>query len=168
MSALKTSACAAEHRETAARKLIASIEIEDVQIGAKIPMGLEIEIELARRAPATALGVFAFVFAHRGGVARNVRRCKMSLSLASTFSRLPSASFSLIGEPVPWQLQPLPFASAHELADFLRSGIAFGLQAFLGGDSLATLLVERREQLGIHGKLRFAIAWATASWLSRT
>ena len=150
---LKTSACTAEHRETAARKLIASIEIEDVQIGAKIPMGLEIEIELARRAPATALGVFAFVFAHRGGVARNVRRSHQNvIELGVDFLALGACLGELFVDLANLLLGSFGlflFASAHELADFLRSGIAFGLQAFLSGDSLATLLVERREQLGI-------------------
>ena len=151
--ALKTSACAAEHRETAARELIASIEIEDVQIGAKIPMRLEIEIELARRAPATALGVFAFVFAHRSGVARNVRRSHQNvIELGVDFPALGACLGELFVDLANLLLGSFGlflFASAHELADFLRSGIAFGLQAFLGGDSLATLLVERREQLGI-------------------
>ena len=152
-SALKTGACAAEHRETAARKLIATIEIEDVQIGAKIPMGLEIEIELARRAPATALGVFAFVFAHRSGVARNVRRAHQNvIELGVDFFALGACLGELFVDLANLFLGSFGlflFASAHELADFLRSGIALGLQAFLGGNSLATLFIERCEQLGI-------------------
>ena len=97
---LEAGACAAEHRETAARKLIATIEIEDVQIGAKIPMGLEIEIELARRAPATALGVFAFVFAHRSGVARNVRRAHQNvIELGVDFFALGACLGELFVDP---------------------------------------------------------------------
>ena len=170
--ALKTSARTAEHRETAARKLIASIEIEDVQIGAKIPMGLEIEIELARRAPAAALGVFAFVFAHRSGVARNVRRSHQNVielgvdflalgaclgELFVDLANLLLGSFGLFLLPAPMSL-PISLEAALRSACRLSSAeIASRRCSSSDANSSAS-----------HGKLRFAIAWATASWLSRT
>ena len=70
--ALQAGAGATENGEAAAGELVAALEVEDVQIGAQIPVRLKVEVELARGAPTTALNVLVLVLAVRRGLARNV------------------------------------------------------------------------------------------------
>ena len=72
--AFQAGASATENGKTAAGELVAALEVEDVQIGAQIPVRLKVEVELARGAPAATLDVLVLVLAVRRGLARNVGR----------------------------------------------------------------------------------------------
>ena len=148
-SALKTSSRATKNREAAAGKLVAAIEIENVQIGAQVPMSLGLEAlrrEVARSAPATALGIFGLVLADGRGIARKVRAshqdvvhlCIDGLTLGACLLELfvDLANF-LFGS-----FRRFLFALAHQSADFLRGFVALGLEGFLLGDGRTTLFIQ--------------------------
>ena len=57
------------------------LRVEDAEVGADVPVGLRVEVERSRLAPAADLDVFAVVLADRRRVARNVRDLQQQLSL---------------------------------------------------------------------------------------
>ncbi len=155
--ALKTGAGATENGEAAAGELVAALEVEDVQIGAQIPVRLKVEVELARGAPAATLDVLVLVLTVRGGIARNVGQVSHEVvllllesgaALGQTVNLLVDGAHGLLGG-----LGLVLLALPHQGADLLGLGIARSLELLDLGDDGTTLVVELKELLAIPRRL---------------
>ena len=147
--ALEACTCAAEHGEAAAGNLVAALEIEDIEVSAEVPVGLGLEAlgrEVARGAPATALGVLGLVLAdgRRGaGDVGHVQHEVMQLGVDGLALRgdlvelLIDSADALLG-----CLGLVLLAFAHHLADGLRRGVALLLKRLFLHDGGAAVLVK--------------------------
>ena len=154
--ALQTGAQTAQHGEAAARKLVAALEIQDVQIGAQIPMrfGLEaLRLEIARGAPAADLGVLGLVLADGRLVVGEVGRMgdqvvELALDLVAAGVELGDlvvdGAHALLGG-----LGLVLFALRHHLADGLGRAVALLLKRLDLGDGGTAGLIELGEERGI-------------------
>ena len=144
--ALKTSAQATEQHEARFGELHRTLEVNNAQIYAKIPVCFEFEIERGRRAPTTHLGVIVFIFADRRGFGRNVRNREDEL-----FERRLGlfVQIGVVGDLL-FELRDLP-AFATSASSFLPSPMSFPMllewcyaakQRFLLRDRAATIFVE--------------------------
>ena len=155
--ALKTGAGATENGKTAAGELVAALEVEDVQIGAQIPVRLKVEVELARGAPTTALNVLVLVLAVRRGLARDVGQVSHEVillllesasALGQTVNLLVDGAHGLLGG-----LCLVLLALLHQGADLLGLGVARSLELLDLGDDGTALVVELKELLAIPRRL---------------
>ena len=147
--ALEACTCATEHGEAAAGDLVAALEIEDIEVSAEVPVGLGLEAlgrEIARGAPATALGVFGLVLAdgRRGaGDVGHMQHEVMQLGVDGLALRgnlvelLVDGADALLG-----CLGLVLLALAHHLADGLRRGVALLLKRLFLHDGGAAVLVK--------------------------
>ena len=150
---LQARALAAQHIEAALRQLHAALEVDDAQLGAKIPMRLRLEVELGRRAPTAHLGVLAFILADRRGLMRHVGHVhhelgKGRLGLVAAGRRLRQLVVDLANALL-GGLGLVLLAFAHHLADRLRRRIALSGKLLFLRDGGAALLVKRQEALAI-------------------
>ena len=155
--ALQTGAGATENGEAAAGELVAALEVEDVEVGAQVPVRLKVEIELARGAPTTALDVLVLVLAKRGGLARNVGQVshkvvqlllKSASALGQTVNLLVDGAHGLLGG-----LGLVLLALLHQGANLLGLGVTRGLELLDLGDDGTALVVEFKELLAIPRRL---------------
>ena len=156
--ALEAGAGTTEHVEAALSQLHATLEIDDVQGRAQIPVGLRLEAlggEIAGRAPAAHLGVVVLVLAHRRGGVHHVRngeheRVHGGLGLGAGIAQggklLVDLAHRLLGG-----VGFVGLALAHERADLLRKLVALGLQGLFLGDDLAALHIKGGELLRREG-----------------
>ena len=147
--ALEACTCTTEHGEAAAGDFVAALEIEDIEVSAEIPVGLGLEAlgrEVARGAPATALGVLGLVLADRRRGAGDVGHMQhevVQLGIDGLALRgdlvelLVDGADALLGG-----LGLVLFALAHHLADGLRCGVALLLQRLFLHDGGAAVLVK--------------------------
>ena len=147
--ALKACTCTTEHGEATAGDLVAALEIEDIEVGAEVPVGLGLEAlgrEIARGAPATALGVLGLVLAdgRRGaGDVGHVQHEVMQLDIDGLALRGDLVELLVDGtDAFLGGLGLVPFALAHHLADGLRRGVALLLKRLFLHDGGAAVLVE--------------------------
>ena len=147
--ALEACTCATEHGEAAAGNLVAALEIENVEVGAKIPVGLGLEAlgrEVARGAPATALGVLGLVLAdgRRGaGDVGHMQHEVMQLGIDGLALRRDLVELLIDGtDALLGCLGLVLLALAHHLADGLRRSVALLLQRLFLHDGGAAVLVE--------------------------
>ena len=155
--ALQAGASATENGKTAAGELVAALEVEDVQIGAQIPVRLKVEVELARGAPAATLDVLVLVLAVRRGLARNVGQVshevvllllESSAALGQAVNLLVDGAHGLLGG-----LGLVLLALLHQGADLLGLGITRSLELLDLGDDGTALVVELKELLAIPRRL---------------
>ena len=156
--ALEAGAGTTEHVEAALSQLHATLEIDDVQGRAQIPVGLRLEAlggEIAGRAPAAHLGVVVLVLAHRRGGVHHVRngeheRVHGGLGLGAGIAQggklLVDLAHRLLGG-----VGFVGLALAHERADLFRQLVALGLQGLFLGDDLAALHIKGGELLRREG-----------------
>ena len=150
--ALQAGAQAAQHVEAALGQLHAAIEVDDVQLGAQVPVGLGLEAlggEVARGAPAAHLGVVVLVGAHRRGGVGHVGDGHQQVAQVGVDGLAARAH---IGELVVDGAHALLgglglvlLAGAHHLADLLGERVALGLERLLPLDGLAAGLVKLGE-----------------------
>ena len=155
--ALQTGAGATENGEAATGELVAALEVEDVEVGAQIPVRFKVEVEHARGAPTTALDVLVLVLAVRGGLAGNVGQVSHKVvllllesgaALGQTVDLLVDGAHGLLGG-----LGLVLLALLHQGADLLGLGITRGLELLDLGDDGTTLIVELKELLAIPRRL---------------
>ena len=155
--ALKTGAGATENGKAATGELVAALEIEDVEVGAQVPVRLKVEVELARGAPTTALDVLVLVLAVRRGLARDVGKVSHKVvllllesgaALGQTVNLLVDGAHGLLGG-----LGLVLLALLHQGADLLGLGITRGLELLDLGDDGTALVVELEELLSIPRRL---------------
>ena len=154
---LKTGAGATENGKAATGELVAALEIEDVEVGAQVPVRLKVEVELARGAPTTALDVLVLVLAVRRGLARDVGKVSHKVvllllesgaALGQTVNLLVDGAHGLLGG-----LGLVLLALLHQGADLLGLGITRGLELLDLGDDGTALVVELEELLSIPRRL---------------
>ena len=155
--ALQAGAGATENGEAAAGELVAALEVENVQIGAQVPVRLKVEVELARGAPTATLDVLVLVLAKRGGLARDVGQVghKVVLllleggaALGQAIDLLVDGAHGLLGS-----LGLVLLALLHQGADLLGLGVTRGLELLDLGDDGTTLVIELKELLAIPRRL---------------
>ena len=147
-------------REAAAGELVATLEVEDVEVGAQVPVGLELEalgLEVTRGAPAAALDVLGLVNAHGRGLARDVGQVgheviEVGLELAAALGKavdlLVDLADGLLGS-----LGLVLLALLHEGANLLGLGVARGLELLDLADDGTALVVELEELLAVPARL---------------
>lgn len=154
---LQAGAGATEDGEAATGELVAALEIEDIEVGAQIPVRLEVEVELARGAPTTTLDVLILVLTVRGGLARNVGQVSHEVvlllleggtALGQNVNLLVDGTHGLLGG-----LGLVLLAFLHQGANLLGLGVARSLELLDLGDDGATLVVELKELLAIPRRL---------------
>ena len=154
---LQAGAGATENGKAATGELVATLELEDVQIGAQIPVRLKVEVELARGAPAATLDVLVLVLTVRGGLARNVGQVshevvllllKSGTALGQTVDLLVDGAHGLLGG-----LGLVLLALLHQGANLLGLGVTRGLELLDLGDDGTALVVEFKELLAIPRRL---------------
>ena len=158
MNSLKPAArCVFKKKLSSARS---TLEIEDAQVGAQIPVRLGLKAlcsEVARGAPATALGVLGLVLAHRRGLVGQVGQMRhevgklgleLGAAIGQTVDLLVDLAHGFLG-----RLGLVALAHAHERTDLLGLGVARGLQLLDLGDHGATLIVQSKELLTIPRRL---------------
>ena len=151
--ALHAGAHAAQQVEAGAGKLHAAVEVNDAQLGAKVPVGLGLKVKLARGAPATHLGVVGVVLAVGNVLVRDVGNGGDEVKelllhgIATVVQRgdalLVGGDLGLLG------LGLLLLALAHQLADLLGGAVAGRLERLDLGDDGAALLVKLKELLAV-------------------
>ena len=155
--ALQAGAGATENGEAAAGELVAALEVEDVEVGAQVPVRLKVEVELARGAPAATLDVLVLVLTVRGGIARNVGQVSHEVvlllleggaALGQTVNLLVDGAHGLLGG-----LGLVLLALLHQSANLLGLGVTRGLKFLDLGDDGTALVVEFKELLAIPRRL---------------
>ena len=155
--ALQAGAGATENGEAAAGELVATLEVEDIEVGAQIPVRLKVKVELARGAPAATLDVLVLVLTVRGGLARNVGQVrhevvllllKSGTALGQTVNLLVDGAHGLLGG-----LGLVLLALLHQGTDLLGLGVTRGLELLDLGDDGTALVVELKELLAVPRRL---------------
>jgi hypothetical protein len=152
-AALHAGTHATQQVEAGAGELDAAVEINHAQLGAKVPVSLGLEVELARGAPAAHLGVVGVVLAVRHVLVRDVGDGgneveELLLNVRALLAELGDAL--LVGGDLRLGgLGLVLLAVLHEKADLLGHGVAVGLELLDLGDDGAALLVELEELLAV-------------------
>ena len=151
--ALEAGTLALQHREAAVGQLDAALEVDDAQLGAEVPVRLEVEVELAGGAPAADLGVVIFAGAHRGLLGAHVGHAHgQGLELGVDFGLLCVELGDLVAHQAHGLLLGLCLlllAGLHPGTDLLGGGIALGLEGLDLADDLAALGVCVEEDVDV-------------------
>ena len=144
--ALQAGAGAMQCVEACMRELHAAFEVYDAQLGPEVPVRLCLKVELARRTPASDLGIVVLVIAHGGvgtgdvgdGVGEGLELLldlgKLGIELLDFVANGTHAHLGILGLA--------RIALLHHLPDLLGHGVALGFEGLDLLDDFAAFFIE--------------------------